>query len=59
MSQNGQTHFKHLVANARIQILKSDSLLPKKISLFASMMKNALYFILKVYFVLKILKFLS
>ena len=37
MSQNGQTHFKHLVANARIQILKSDSHLPKKISLFASM----------------------
>ena len=48
-----------------IDYLKSDSHLPKKKFLFASMialqkmMKNAFYFILKALFVLKIFKFLS
>ena len=49
-----------------LETLKSDSHLPKKIVLFASlkesplkMIKNDFYFILKTHFVLKIFKFLS
>ena len=47
---------------AYYEYLKSDSYLPKKIILFAlmiKMMKNAFYFTLKALFVLKIFKFLS
>ena len=59
-----------MLQNARVigftvsELLKSDSHLPKKFALFASMkalkmVKNAFYFILKALFVLKVFKFLS
>ena len=54
-----------LKQNEFSNLLKSYSHLPKKFVLFASLkrplklMKNAFYFILKAYFVLKIFKFLS
>ena len=42
-----------------VKSLKSDSHLPKKFVILAlKMMKNAFYFILKVFFVLKTFKFL-